>query len=716
MSVEARETKPAGSLEVAEGLGPTPPGYRPPSNPWPRRALWLGGVVVAVVVGLHLTGGFPAKWVVNLAAKFDNIELWVIKNQKKSPLFVDLLNPLQSGSQSSINAVVTMFNRMTFTGVLVTAAVIAGVAAGWRMAVLAAIGFFGLGLFGLWSESLETLALMLVSVAVALVIGIPLGVLSGRHPKVDRVLRPTLDAMQTVPAFSYLTFLVLFFGIGSPTALIATVIFALPPAVRLTSLGLRGVPLTSLEVADSFGSTKRQRLWKVHLPLSKPSIMLGVNQTIMMAMGLIVIAALVGAGGLGQTILDALQFLDIGKALNGGLTIVIMAIVLDRVSYAWGKRGRRASHVKFGRFSIPRWQVMVAAVAAALIGVVIGRYVLVQQDFPASWTISVAKPTNAFADWVTQNMSGATGWVSDSITKYGLDPLRSLFQDVPWWLVVAGVALFAWRVSRRFGLLIMCVVCLSAIGFLGLWADAMDTLSQVLVAVVLSIALAIPIGIWASQSDRVERVVKPILDAMQTMPAFVYLVPVVALFHVGRVPGVIASVIYALPPGIRLTNLGIREVPRNTIEAAESFGATRWQMLRKVQLPLARPSILLGANQTIMMVLSVVIIASLIGAAGLGLDVLNGLYHETGLAVVAGLAILMLAIVIDRVTQAMGMSPRSLRGPVGTGGWWTRSRALQLGRAKSASQDVTEEVTPEPTQPEGTTDTTATDEPGKGDE
>jgi glycine betaine/proline transport system permease protein len=506
-----------------------------------------------------------------------------------------------------------------------------------------------------------------------------------------------------------LTFLVLFFGIGSPTALIATVVFALPPAVRLTSLGLRGVPLTSLEVADSFGATKRQRLWKVHLPLSKPSIMLGVNQTIMMAMGLIVIAALVGAGGLGQTILDALQNLDIGKALNGGLTIVIMAVVLDRVSYAWGRRGRRTSRVKIGRFSVPRWQVIAGAAVVALIGIMIGRYILVQQDFPASWTISVAKPTNAFADWVTTNLAGFTGWVSRRMTLQALNPLQSLFQNLPWWVVVVGTGIFAWRVSRRVGLVVLCVVCLTVIGIVGLWADAMDTLSQVLVAVLLSVGLAIPIGVWASQSDRVERVIKPVLDAMQTMPAFVYLVPVVALFQVGRVPGVIASIIYALPPGIRLTNLGIREVPRNTVEAAESFGATRWQMLRKVQLPLARPSILLGANQTIMMVLSVVIIASLIGASGLGHDVLNGLYHEIGQAVVAGIAILMLAIVIDRLTQAMGMSARSMRGPVGTGGWWTRARALQPGKAKAAAGDVS-------IQDVSIQDVSAPkDEPGKGD-
>jgi glycine betaine/proline transport system permease protein len=172
-------------------------------------------------------------------------------------------------------------------------------------------------------------------------------------------------------------------------------------------------------------------------------------------------------------------------------------------------------------------------------------------------------------------------------------------------------------------------------------------------------------------------VLRPILDAMQTMPAFVYLVPVIALFNVGRVPGIIAAVVYALPPCIRLTDLGIRGVPRNTTEAALSYGVTSWQLLRKVQLPLARPSILLGINQTIMMVLSVVIIAGLIGGGGLGLEVIFGLTHaEIGRGVVAGISILLLAIVIDRITQEFGTVARTVRGPVGTAGIWTSVRAM----------------------------------------
>ena len=653
----------------------------PTASPWPRRLAWLAAIAVIGVIGaLVFPAGFPRSWTIDVERFFEDLQNWVIANQSESPVFVYVLNPIKNGLDAALDAVIAVLNRMTFLGVIATAGAISGVIAGWRMALLAVIGFVVMGSFGLWDESMETLALVLIAVTIALAIGIPLGIWAGRRPKVERVLRPFLDAMQTIPAYSYLLPLVLLFNIGSATALISTVIFALPPAVRLTGLGIRHVPAGAIEVSDAFGSTTRQTLRKVQLPMATPSIMLGVNQTIMMALGMVVIAAIVGVGGLGREVLNGLQSVNVGKALNAGITIVVMAIVLDRVTYAWSVRDRRKSTVLVAGREWSRRTLALAGLGVAIVGVVIGREVLRQQSFPEGWTFSVADPTNTAKEWIQGTFSGVTQVISDWITLYGLNPLRDVLQAEPWWLIAAGAAAAAFAASRRLGLALFCAACVFGLGLLGVWDLAMDTLSQVVVAVAISIVIAVPMGILSARSDPFQAFLKPVLDAMQTMPAFVYLVPVIALFAIGRVPGVIASVVYSLPPAIRLTDLGIRQVPKATIEAAESYGATPWQLLTKVQLPLARPSILLGINQTIMMALSVVIIAGLIGAGALGFEAVAGLTRsEIGRGVVAGVSILLLAIVLDRITQALGMEHRTLRGPVGTGGagWWPRVKAIR---------------------------------------
>jgi len=443
--------------------------------------------------------------------------------------------------------------------------------------------------------------------------------------------------------------------------MIATVIFALPPAIRLTSLGIRHVPESSIEAGEAFGGTTRQILRKVQLPLARPSIMLGVNQTIMMAFGIIVLAASVGYPGLGLSVYKALQTQRVGEALAGGLAIVAMAIVLDRVTYGWSQRERRTrgvSTVRVFGWTISRRMATVLGAVAIIVAVIIGRQVLRQQDFPDAWVVSIAGSVDRASDAIVRHLGGFTTGVTDVSVRFGLDPLQNLLLGLPWWMVCLGAAAAAYAAARRVPLAIASFVCIAAIGFAGMWEAAMDTLSQVIVGVAVSVAIAIPLGIWAARSDRVQRVLRPVLDAMQTLPQFVYLVPVIALFHVGRVPGVIAALIYALPPCIRLTDLGIRQVPADRVEAAVAFGATDGQLLRKVQLPLAKPSIMLGVNQTIMMVLSVVIIAGLIGGGGLGLLVLQGLNHDPGAGLVAGLCILLLAIVIDRITQAMGQPGR----------------------------------------------------------
>ncbi|MBI5829711.1 MAG: ABC transporter permease subunit [Chloroflexi bacterium] len=208
---------------------------------------------------------------------------------------------------------------------------------GWRLVAWAVFGLLFMGLVGLWTESMQTLALMGVSVFISLLVGIPLGILAARNDTFDAMLRPVLDGMQTMPAFVYLIPVLLFFGVARVPSVVATVIYALPPAIRLTNLGIRQVSPQAIEAAQSFGSTPRQMLFKVQLPLALPSVMAGVNQTIMMALGIVVIAALIGAGGLGREVMVSLQRLKVGRAVEAGLAIVFLAILLDRLSDALSK-------------------------------------------------------------------------------------------------------------------------------------------------------------------------------------------------------------------------------------------------------------------------------------------------------------------------------------------------------------------------------------------
>jgi glycine betaine/proline transport system permease protein len=679
------------SLELRAPLAPSRQG----AHPWRRRLIWIAVAGAAVVIGLSLPGGFPDWLTIDAAKPLNSANEWVIDNQRTNAIFVHVLVPVKDGINRAVEELVTALGRLTWLGLLTLVVAVAGYLAGWRKAVLAGVGFLVIGLLGMWADSLDTLALIVLSVLVALAIGIPLGILSARHPALERVLRPVLDAMQTVPAFSYLIAVVLLFSIGATSAMIATVIFALPPAVRLTSLGIRHVPSDAVEAGLAFGVTERQLLRKVQLPLAKPAIMVGVNQTIMMALGIIVIAASVGYPGLGLQVYKALQSLHVGAALAAGLAIVALAIVLDRVTYGWsqGARERRGTtRVHLLGWSISRRAMLAVLIVGVIGAILVGRQVLRQQDFPDRWVVSIAGPVDRIDRAVVGNIGGFTAGLSDAANRYALNPLRNLLQDLPWWMVCLAAAVAAWAAAKRATLVVAAFLCIAAIGVVGQWDNAMDTLSQVVVGVVCSVAIGIPVGIWSARSDRVQRVLKPVLDGMQTLPQFVYLVPVIALFHVGRVPGVIAALIYALPPCIRLTDLGIRQVPADRVEAAVAFGATDHQLLRKVQLPLAKPSIMLGVNQTIMMVLSVVIIAGLVGGEGLGYQVINGLSHDFGTGLIAGMCILLLAIVIDRITQAMGSPDARASSGAHPVGWFFGTSRLRRTAVEQSEEEIPGEI------------------------
>lgn len=257
-----------------------------------------------------------------------------------------------------------------------------------------------------------------------------------------------------------------------------------------------------------------------------------------------------------------------------------------------------------------------------------------------------------FVDWLVENYRDifqAIKWpVEQTLNAFdaGLNALPPL-------IVIAVIALAAWRFSGK-GLAVFSLITMTFVGLLGLWSETMTTLAMVLSSVVFCAIAGIPLGIGAGRSDTFEASIRPVLDAMQTTPAFVYLVPIVMLFSVGNVAGVLATIVFALPPIIRLTSLGIRQVHPELVEAAQAFGANRWQVLTRVQVPLAMPTILAGLNQTIMMALSMVVIAALIGAGGLGSPVILGLNTlDIGRAVIGGLGIVLMAIVLDRITQSM---------------------------------------------------------------
>jgi glycine betaine/proline transport system permease protein len=265
-----------------------------------------------------------------------------------------------------------------------------------------------------------------------------------------------------------------------------------------------------------------------------------------------------------------------------------------------------------------------------------------------------------FVDWLVDNYRDffqAIKWPVEQ-TLNGLD---AGLNALPAFIVIAVLAIAAWRFSGK-GLAIFTIISMTIIGLLGLWEDTMTTLAMVLSSVLFCALAGIPLGIWSGRNDAFETSIRPVLDAMQTTPAFVYLVPIVMLFSVGNVAGVLATIIFALPPIIRLTSLGIRQVHPELVEAAQAFGATNWQVLIRVQVPLAMPTILAGLNQTIMMALSMVVIAALIGAGGLGSPVILGLNTlDIGRAVIGGLSIVLMAIVLDRVTQSMEKKKKRAR-------------------------------------------------------
>ncbi|MEU1211941.1 ABC transporter permease subunit [Streptomyces sp. NPDC005790] len=637
-----------------------PPGSGPLAALRDRPA--LGKILLLLVIAFAAVpfaharwggGAWPGALTVDLGGPLGEVNDWIIGNRDSHPLFLYFFGHISNAVVLSVRGVYLALLALGWAGVTAVAALVAWRTAGWRLALTAGASLLVCGLLGMWVPTMQTLALMTVAVLASVVLGLLLGLAAGLSDRTFRVLRPVLDTMQVLPAFAYLLPVVLVFGIGVPGAVLATVVYAAPPMARLTALGLRGADASVMEAVASLGATGRQRLLSARLPLARKELLLGLNQTIMMALSMAVIASVIGAGGLGDRVYQALSSVDVGAALAAGIPIVLLAVVLDRTTEAAGRKIGTEPTGPTALRGARGWGIaaLIAAVVAA-----VGRYTG-GRVWPEGGVVAIAEPVNTAKDWMVDHLytgipviGGTADWAAH-FTNWILNPLRSGLQGLPWWSVLLIVAALAWTIGT-WRTALTAVLAMAAIGVLGVWDLSMDTLSQVIAAVAVTLVLGFAVAVGAARSGRFERLLRPVLDVFQTMPQFVYLIPVVALFGVGRAPAAAAAVVYALPAVVRITTQGLRGVDPAAMECARSLGATSGQQLRQVQIPLARPALLLAVNQGVVLVLAVVIIGGLVGSGALGYEVVFGLAQgDLATGLVAGAAIVCLGLMLDRVTQ-----------------------------------------------------------------
>ncbi len=550
---------------------------------------------------------------------------------------------------------------LSWFGVIFAASLWGYAVGGWRIGLLNFGCFVYLVVFGLWSSAMMTMASVLVAVLLGSALGLLIGILACKNKFIEECVTVVLDFMQTVPVFAYLIPVLLLFGFSPVSAMLATMIYATPAMVRCTILGLRSVPEEIVEYGRMSGATERQLTWRILVPSAKETLLVGVNQVIILSLNAVVIASLIGAGGLGFDVLGALRSMRIGQAAEAGIAIVLIAIVLDRNSQALAQvKSHGLSQTGTG-LSAPQ-KLVLAGVAALVATSILSNWIGWLSAYPDKYRLSTGNTVSAMIDYITINYFDEIESISAFLYVYILNPTRDAVTSIPWLVTVTGVfTLGCLARGLRLGLQLSGLALFVVVT--GFYKEGMTTIYLVGIAVVASLVIGIPLGICGAWNDRISNGLKVVCDTLQTLPAFVYLVPVVMLFRVGDIPAILAVVLYAIAPAIRYTDAGLRRIDPSVIEAATAMGCYRRQIMLRIRIPLALPTILLGINQTIMLAISMLVVTALIGTEDLGRVVYEALSKANpGMGITAGAGIAFVAMIADRLINAAAENRKAKLG------------------------------------------------------
>jgi len=528
---------------------------------------------------------------------------------------------------------------------------------GKGLAILAAFSTTYIAVFGQWKPALETLSFVMIAAPISVILGLVLGVWGYKNKVIETALQPLLNVAQTMPHYSYLIPVLVFFGVGDHAAAIATIIFATPPMVRLTLLGLKNIPPEIVEAGMMNGCNNFQLLFKVLIPTARRDILIGVNQVIMQCLAMTVIASFIGAQGLGSNLMIALNSLKVGVGLEIGVCIVLIAVLLDKLSLAWADKQvdyfAGLTFTERYKYLLLFLVVFTAGSLLAYIGTFFFKegfnYLYI---IPHNKGITTAPFWQAGADWIQDTFFYILNGFNVFLIVQVLVPMKNAYLGMP---VVATFLLMMGLGYILSGIRTSLIVggFLLFIAFSEYWDRALITAYMASFAVIVSVFIGVTVGSLCAQNSFASKLILLICDFLQTFPSFIYLIPVIMLFGVTDTSVIIAAVVYATIPATRYTVEGLRSVPQSLHDAGSMSGVSRFQRWLSIELPLAFPHIMLGVNQTVIFTLFMVIIGAFIGTTDLGQLILKAISQAqgTGIGITLGLCVAFIGLAVDQIIR-----------------------------------------------------------------